>query len=70
MVVVQNFLDPQAAAELRERHGCGGARGRFHALPSDLGIHSGPKLGIKLEFRHDVVDESSHIPCSRPRPKS
>ena len=59
MVVVQNFLDPQAAAELRERHGVVEERAEDSThFPLTWVFTPGPKLGIKLEFRHDVVDES------------
>lgn len=59
MVVVQNFLDPQAAAELRERHGVVEERADDSThFPLTWVFTPGPKLGIKLEFRHDVVDES------------
>lgn len=59
MVVVQNFLDPQAAEELRDRHGVVEERAEDSThFPLTWVFTPGPKLGIKLEFRHDVVDES------------
>ena len=59
MVVVQNFLDPQAAAELRERHGVVEERAEDSThFPLTWVFTPGSKLGIKLEFRHDVIDES------------
>ena len=59
MVVVQNFLDPQAAAELRECHGVVEERAEDSThFPLTWVFTPGPKLVIKLEYRHDVVDES------------
>lgn len=58
MVVVQNFLDLDAAAELRSRHGVVRERAEDSThFPLTWVFTPGTHLGIKLEFRQDLVDE-------------
>ncbi|KAB3523606.1 amino acid adenylation domain-containing protein [Corynebacterium sp. zg254] len=59
LVVVQNFLDPERAEELRAIHGIIDERAEDSThFPLTWVFTPGPQLGIKLEFRQNVVDKS------------